>query len=173
MKKNLQIQKEKANHTIVDEKKPKVSTSREHQEAKEGTLYSWKSIPISKAKIEKVKEAVRGYLTKYPKATSLSQVYRDEHIDRRTYYSLLKRDPELQELHEETERMIGERLYQQSVYAEANWTPVSWYIHKYGKEFAEVKEYNAALKAQENKNEMKEFPVIGIPESYFKKEEKK
>lgn len=112
--------------------------------------FSLRKIPITQARIEKIKDNLRVWLDENPEAKSISKFYYAQDISSKSYYRLLERDPELAELHEMTMRKMGERMYENSVDCRANWNAVKFRLHQYAPEFKEAREYEAQLAKRED-----------------------
>lgn len=109
-----------------------------------------KKIPISQARIERIKEQLMTWFDNNPLAKSISEFYYTLSISQKTYYRLLERDPELKELHEITMHRLGDRLWGRSVDNKANWHAVKFKLHHYAPEFKEAREYEAALSKKDD-----------------------
>jgi hypothetical protein len=107
--------------------------------------YCMKKIPISQARIERIKDKLRVFLDENPNAKTISSFYYTQDISQSTYERLCKRDPELGELHKMTMHKMGNKMYENSVDCRANWNAVHFKIHQYAPEYKEAKEYNAQL----------------------------
>lgn len=112
--------------------------------------FSLRKIPISQARIEQIKDALRGWIEENPEAKSISKFYYAMGISAKTYYRFIEKDPEFAELHEMTMRKIGERMYENSVDCKANWNAVKFRLHQYAPEFKEAKEYEAQLNRRDD-----------------------
>ena len=104
-----------------------------------------KKIPIHPARIQRMKEALATWLDENPEVKSISEFYYAQGISMKTYYRLLKKDEELQELHDMTLHRLGEKLWGRAVDNRANWNAVKYMLHNYAPIFKEAREYEAQL----------------------------
>ncbi len=112
--------------------------------------FCMKKIPISPARIERIKDALRVWFDEHPEAKTISEFYYSLGISFKSYYRLLERDPELRELHDMTLHRIGDKLWGRSVDNKANWNAVRFRIHQFGAEYKEAKEFDANLAKKED-----------------------
>jgi hypothetical protein len=120
-----------------------------------------KKMPISPARVERIKEALSVWFDTNPEVKSISEFYYPLGISMKTYYRLLERDPELKELHEITMHRLGDKLWGRSVDCRANWYAVKFKLHQYSPEYKEAREFEAQLaKKDETVNNAPQIVVL-------------
>ena len=138
----------------VVKKKPNTketeTTKRDKVDLDPNCDFCLKKIPISLARVQRIKEALAIWLDENPEVKSISEFYYAMGISMKTYYRLLKKDEELQELHEMTLRRLGSKLWGRAVDNRANWNAVKFMLHTYAPEFKEAREYEAQLSKKED-----------------------
>lgn len=115
-----------------------------------GLEFCFKKIPISQARIERIKDNLRVWLDENPEAKTISKFYYSQDISQSTYERLCKRDPEFGALHEMVMRKMGDRMYENSVDCKANWNAVKFRLHQYAPEYKEAREFEAQLSKKED-----------------------
>ena len=128
-------------------------------------LYSYRSIPISEAMVERMIEDLNDWPIKNPDEISVTEFYLSRGIARSTYYDLLKRHPRLKETHDNTMRRMGERLLKRSINKEAVWQPVQFMLYSYAPEFKEATEYHQQLGQKQLESTNFKIQMIEVPNS--------
>lgn len=111
-------------------------------------LYSFKSVPINKAIVDRLSKELFTWLDENPLAKSLSAFLRKNGINPKTYYKLLSRHPDLKESHEMVLHELGERLWGRAVEKQVDWAPVKHRLWRYSPEFKEDFEFHATIASQ-------------------------
>lgn len=142
------MKKETAHNSTAKQKQ----TKRSSYSTDPDCYFSWRKTPISRSLIEKMIEELPDWPDKHPMRNSLTEFYFAYHITKTTMQGLLKRHPDLKEAHDIAMIRIGERAYDRSLLRQYDWTATKFRIHRYGEEFVEDKEMEAALKAKSDKN---------------------
>jgi len=112
-------------------------------------IYAFKTIPVSQALIEKWIERLEAFPKDYPEDIFITRFYKNQGVQRHQYYRLLDRHPDLKEVHGEVMRELGERMYHQAVYKQADWKPIHFMLHSYSDTFKESYKFHASLATEE------------------------
>lgn len=134
----------KAQLTITEEKETKRATS------DPACLYAFKSNEISPACLDKWEEELRAFPKAKPKAKFIREFYQAKGWKKSTYFSLIARQPQLKEAHEDVMEELGDRLWGRSVDRQAHWESVKHRLHRYGPEFKEDDLHAASLRKIES-----------------------
>lgn len=116
-------------------------------------IYSYRMIPISAARVDKMIDDLREWPSLNPEAKTITAFYSSIGLTHSNYYRLLAKYPELKEAHDTAMRLIGERLWSNAVDRKADWAAVKHRLHAYGDEFKKDDEHHARLKAVERNDE--------------------
>lgn len=154
----------------MEEKKAKPNTliSKRAKRASPGAgiemRFGFKNIPVPRSVIERWKEELRAYPIKYPEAKTLIRLYHSLGYSEDSYRRMVEKYPDLKEEHEKCLEALGHRLWEKSVDFKANWVPLKFMIHNFGKSFAQAK----ALEKENNENQqgivVMQMPAIPKPD---------
>lgn len=111
-------------------------------------LYSFKTIPVSKAMVNRLIKELDELPSKVPPVKTITQFYINNGFRRRTYYDLLAKYPELREAHDQAIHYLGERLWERAVDKQVDWAPVKHRLWRYSPEFKEDYEFHASIASQ-------------------------
>lgn len=112
----------------------------------EDCLFSFRTIPITEAMVEKWAHDLKQWIIDNPNAKTLTQFFLAKGLRQETYNRLVKKFDVLAEAHENAKRELGERLWGRAVDRQAEWKPVHFMLHNYAPEFDEANKYHNILK---------------------------
>lgn len=141
--------------------KDKKTTKRASPITDPDCIYSWRTIPVSEAMVEKIAEELLEWPAKNPEAKTITEFYLSKGLTRSTYNRLVNRHEVLGEAHEITMRRLGERLWGRAVDNQAQWKPVHFMLHNYAQEFKESDAYHTDIKIQEERQ--RGIVVVHLP----------
>jgi len=111
-------------------------------------IYSWRTIPISQAMIEKWTERLSTWVQEHPEAKTMTEFIYSLGISRKSYWRLLERHPHFKEEHEKAQQRLGERLWSNAVDKKADWNATRFLLHTYSEDFEKAKQHDASLREQ-------------------------
>lgn len=112
-------------------------------------FFSWRDMPISEARINKIAEELIEWPNLNPDAKSITKFYMDKKISPGTWYKWVDKHPALREAENIALHIIGERLWGKAVEKQYDWKAVHWRLHRHGKEFREDYEYHKKISGEE------------------------
>lgn len=159
---------EKNNHTKTAQKNKHstnktIKTKRASPITDPDCIYSYRTIPVSFAMVERMAEELMEWPAKNPTAKTITEFYLSKGLTQQTYNRLVIKYDFLKEAHETTMRRLGERLWGRAVDNEANWKPVQFMLHNYAPEFKEANEYHYELNKKTEGSKYQPITVIMTP----------
>lgn len=151
-----------AEQTIKNTTEKKLRAKRAAPITDPDCVYSWRTIPVSLAMVEKIAEELLEWPAKNPQAKTITEFYLSKGLKKETYNRLVNRHEVLRDAHEITMLRLGERLWGKAVDNQASWKPIHFMLHSYAPEFREADKYHASLK--EANNEPSKIIIVEVPE---------
>lgn len=141
----------------------KKSTKRPSPTFDSDCIYAWRTIPVSKAFVDRLLQRLLLWIDENPKAKFITDFYTKEGLKKDNYYTLVNRYPDLKDAHELVMRKLGERLLSKAIDKEVHWPAAHFMLHNFGQEFDDANKYHARLKQEETKQEPTQF-IVQIPD---------
>lgn len=156
---------EKNNHTDTAQKikhttNKKIKAKRASPITDPDCIYSYRTIPVSLAMVERMAEELMEWPAKNPTAKTITEFYLSKGLTQQTYNRLVNKYDFLKDAHEITMRRLGERLWGRAVDNDAAWKPVHFMLHNYAPEFKEATEYQHNLNKKTEGSHYQPFNVI-------------
>lgn len=141
----------------------KIKTKRASPNTDPDCIYSYRTIPVSLAMVEKMAEELMEWPAKNPTAKTITEFYLSKGLTQQTYNRLVNKYDFLKDAHEITLRRLGERLWGRAVDNEAAWKPIQFMLHNYAPEFKEATEYHHKMNKKTEGNQYQPINVIMAP----------